>query len=118
MSTRVLNLLGQIALAWLLLPEDFGLISLAYTVTAFASVFQQLGLHFVLIQRQAHFRRWGNAGFWMSLTAGLASSVLILVAAPFAVWSYGNPQLWGLLLLLAMGPIIEGFGLVPSAWAQ
>ena len=35
-GSKVVNMAGQVVLAWLLVPADWGLIGLAYTVTAFA----------------------------------------------------------------------------------
>ena len=67
-------MLGQIMLAWYLMPADFGMIGLALTVSGFAGLAQQTGAREILIRRQANFRRWVTPAFWMSLSAGLLST--------------------------------------------
>ncbi|HVF10908.1 MAG TPA: oligosaccharide flippase family protein, partial [Abditibacteriaceae bacterium] len=93
LGTRMASAVEQIILAWLLLPQDFGLVALAYTVTQFIDIVQQAGLRDVLIQRQAHFNYWANPAFWMSAVMGLAASLLMAAAAPLAASLYKAPQL-------------------------
>lgn len=110
--------LGNLALAWLLMPEDFGLIAMAYTVTAFTSLLQSAGLREVLVQRHKRFELWATPGFWMAVTLGLAMGLATLIAAPIAARVYGDPRLQGLLMLLAAGAPIISLSMVPSARLQ
>src|SRR5450631_39158 len=52
---KAVNLFGQLVLAWLLLPADFGLLALANTLGSMASLIQQAGLREILIQRHLRF---------------------------------------------------------------
>lgn len=106
---------GQVVLAWLLLPQDFGLIGLTYTVIAFAGLAQQLGLQDILVQRQAHFRRWANATVWLSLAGGCVAGALSAVAAPVAARVYDEPRLQGLILVLAATAPLVSLSNVPLA---
>src|SRR5437879_8025549 len=114
-GSKLVNTVGQIVLAWLLSPEDFGLVGLAYTVTAFAGLIQQAGLREILIHRQAHFGRWANPAFWMSLTLGCVGAAAMLGLAPVAAWMYDDRRLIGLILVLAATAPFSGLDIVPDA---
>ena len=107
--------MGQVVLAWLLLPEDFGLIGLAYTVTAFTTLIQQAGVREVLIHRHRHFHRWATPAFWMSLATGVLAGLMMAGAAPFVAMAYGEQELVGLLLVLALVSPLAGASTVPQA---
>src|SRR3954470_6728441 len=84
LGSKLVNMVGQVLLARLLLPEAWGLVGEAYSVTAFAILIQQAGLREILIQRQAHFGRWANPAFWMSLTLGCLGALAMVILAPIA----------------------------------
>lgn len=100
-ATKVAGLGAQIILARLLDPKDFGLIALAYTVTTFIGLFQQMGLRELLIQRQRHFARWADAAFWLSIASGIGAGALTAAVAPLAARAYHRSELIGLLLVQA-----------------
>lgn len=115
MGSKLVNMVGQVVLARLLLPEAWGLVGEAYAVTAFAILIQQAGLREILIQRQEHFKRWANPAFWMSLTLGCMGALIMVILAPVAVWMYEDPRLLGLVLLLALSTPFAGLDIVPDA---
>jgi lipopolysaccharide exporter len=114
-GSKLVNMAGQVVLAWLLVPADWGLVGLAYTVTAFASLIQQAGLREILIHRHEHFNRWANPAFWMSLALGCLGAAVMAAAAPVAAWMYDEPQLVGLVLVLAATAPFSGLDIVPDA---
>ena len=109
---------GQIILAWYLVPDDFGQLGLALTVTAFASLLQNAGIREILIHRQKRFASWANPAFWMSAFTGLLAGGFIVAVAPVAAAAYHNPQLVGLLLLFALSPPLFALAVVPDAQLQ
>ena len=129
---KALALAGQMVLAYILGPSVFGLVGLAYTVSSFASLVQQGGVSGVLVHRQVKFRRWANAAFWMSLTAGIVAALLMVVAAPLAAWFYqgaatrlgsaaaaaARGQLTQLVLVLAIAAPLNSLTIVPMAQLQ
>lgn len=115
-GSKMVNMVGQVMLAWLLSPEDFGLVGLAYTVTAFATLIHQAGIREILIHRHAHFSRWATPAFWISLTAGCLAGAAMLVAAPIAAHVYEEPSLVGLVLVLALAAPFNGLDVVPDAF--
>src|SRR5690606_17398595 len=93
LSVKLATVAGQIVLAWLLAPEDFGLIALAYSVVSFLTIFQASGLREILIQREREFSRLVSPAFWLSLLIGGAVSLMIVAAAPWAARIYNEPEL-------------------------
>ena len=118
LAAKALGLLGQVVLAWLLLPEDFGLVGLALTMWMFASLIRTGGLREVLIHRHLHFSRWCNAAFWMSMITGGVSGLLMLASAPVMVRLYDDGRLGGLIAVLALVAPIDALRTVPEALLQ
>jgi len=112
-GSKAASLLGQIALAWLLLEEDFGLIGLAYTVVTFTSLVQEFGVREVLNRRRRAFHMWSGPGFALSLTAGSVGGLLALAAAPLAAWIYDDARLIGLIAVLAVAGPLWSAAIVP-----
>lgn len=109
---------GQLVLAYLLMPEAFGLIMLATVVLNFAGLIQSAGLREVLVRRQARFDRWASPGFWMSMALGLAASAFMVIVAPLASRQFSDPALTGLIWTLALCPPLLSLATVPTAALQ
>src|SRR5688500_7448701 len=71
-AAKLVSFGTQIILLYLLAKEDFGVVSLAYTITVFIQVIEQAGVADVLVRRRL-FRLWAIPAFWFSLTLGLIS---------------------------------------------
>lgn len=118
-TAKVIGILTQIALLYLLGRRDFGVVTLALAVTAFIQLIAQMGVLEVLV-RQRVFRAWAIPGFWLALTLGIISSTLIAVSAPIASWIYGGnalqrQQLFWVLLILAPSSLPIALSIVPQA---
>ena len=117
-GSKVVGFLGQIVLAWLLVPEEFGLVSLALVIMSFAGIVQQSGVREVLIRRHAHFGRWENSAFWLSIASGLAALVLVVAAAPIAEMVFAAPGLAGLAIVLSLAFPANAIAAIPAARLQ
>ncbi len=113
--TRVAGLATQITLAWLLEPEHFGIIGLAYSIQGFAKIVQTTGLNIFLVTRQDEYNRYANAGFWYSVFTGLAASGIMLLCAPLATRLWNSPELVGMLIVMAMATPFQAMGTVSRA---
>jgi PST family polysaccharide transporter len=118
LCTKLLSSFGQIALAYLLVPEDFAAISLTYTVSAFARILESAGLREVLVHRESDFDNWTSSVFWLSLILGILSSIFMLASARFAADMYRSEVIEYLLILLAITPIVASLSVVPLATLQ
>jgi len=112
---KAVSLLGQIVLARLLIPEQFGLFALAMTVVAFAGLIRQGGVLQILIQRHDRFNRWATPAFWIALCAGIVAGLFVLGMIPLTVRIYDEPRLIPIMLILALEAPIAALEVVPSA---
>jgi lipopolysaccharide exporter len=115
LGSKVVGLLGQIILARLLLPRDFGLLAITMIAVSFASVIRQTGIQQILVQRHKNFRRWANPAFWFELSFGTATAVLLAAASPIAAAVFHSHALIGLILVSASAAPLSAWFVVPTA---
>ncbi|MDA8377717.1 MAG: oligosaccharide flippase family protein [Planctomycetia bacterium] len=115
LGSKLAGMIGQIFLARLLLPKDYGLIAIAYIAASLPTVLRQTGILQILIQKGHRFSRWANAAFWMELAMGVVAMLLMLMAAPIAAMFYHASALWGLMALISTGSILNALMSVPAA---
>lgn len=107
-------LIGQLALAWLLAPEDFGVIALAQTVVALVGALTGLGIESIVLQRHTTLRLWETATFRFSLGLGLVSMLGTLAAAPVAAAAYDAPEITLLIAISALSIPVYALSTVPA----
>jgi PST family polysaccharide transporter len=105
-------------LARLLVPADFGLVSVALVATGFVGIFGELGLTPAVIQRErlepAHIRTAFTASLAFALMIGTSLWVLSPVIARF----FALPTVAPMICVLAATLSIKAWGSVPSALLQ
>ena len=111
---RVCSLASQLALAALLLPADFGLIGLTYGVTTIVATLTSIGVEDVILQRKRTLYLWSGAAFWINLGLASAGGLAILLLAPVAASVYRQPQLIGLMAVLAASMPLAALSSVPG----
>ncbi len=114
-GVRAIRLSSNVALAWLLFPDDFALFAFAATLHQFVSVLKNAGLRDILIHREARIGRWINPAAWMSIAMGLAGAALMVASAPLVAWFYGRDELILLVFVLAGTTFFQSIGQVPMA---
>lgn len=115
---RVFGLVCQFVLADVLLKHDFGTVAFAQSIATFAAIVQMAGLPEILVQRQKRFATWSNAAFWMALTIGGCSSVIVGALGPVAAWYKGNPELMPIMLIVAAQSLLSSLLVLPMATLQ
>ncbi len=118
-ATKVVGFVTKILLLYLLDKSDFGVVTLAGTITAFILLVGQSGVIDVLVHRKA-FKHWAVPGFWLALALGIVSCLLIAVSAPIAARVYSSDpavrnQLFWLLIVSAPSPLPWALSVVPKA---
>ncbi|MER9681912.1 lipopolysaccharide biosynthesis protein [Mesorhizobium sp. M0184] len=107
----LLTQFGYMALmARLLQPDDFGLVAMAASATAFVGVFADLGLSMVTIQRKEVDHDTVSALFFVNLGVGFALMPLTWLTAPVATWLFNDPRVFHLILVLAISIPITAAG--------
>ncbi|MDQ1542033.1 MAG: hypothetical protein QOH29_2759, partial [Actinomycetota bacterium] len=110
-----LQIVTTAVLARLVAPKDFGLLSEALTVTAFATQMQTLGLSQAVVQRAKLTHGQLSNLFWVNAGAGVVLALLVAASAPLVAGFYGNHALVGVVAALAVSYVISGLGVQHAA---
>jgi O-antigen/teichoic acid export membrane protein len=111
---RASGFIGQLILAKILAPEDFGILGLAYTITTFVGVLTNLGIDQVLMQRQPRMHLWATQAFWLSLTLSSIAAIGMAVFAPVSAKIYHNEKIVPLIWTMALGLPLSALSMVPA----
>jgi PST family polysaccharide transporter len=105
-----LMVVSAAALARLLTPSDFGLMGMAATLIALATLVGDFGLPMAIVQRDELSEPEVSEVFWYAqrLSAGL-TLVLMLLALPLAAF-YREPRVASLTIAMALGGIVGRAG--------
>lgn len=101
----------QIVLARVLLPSDYGLISLLTIFISVSNVFIQTGFGTSLIQKKEIDEVDYSSVFYLNLLASVVVYIVLFFAAPYISNFYNEPQLTSVLRVLS---IILFFGAINS----
>ncbi len=115
LASKGVGVIGQIILARLLTPRDFGLVGLAYAAAALPNILRKSGIPQMLVQKQHTLARWATAAFWMEVVLGIGAAILMLLAAPYAAMAFHAPKLIAIMEILAPGVAITALFAVPTA---
>jgi O-antigen/teichoic acid export membrane protein len=106
---RSLGMINTLVLARLLVPEDFGLVAMATSVSAILELFNAFGFDAALIQRANASRVHFDTVWTFNVGAGLLmGTCLLLLAWPLSLF-YHDPRLLPLVCVVAASPAISGF---------
>ncbi len=106
--SNLLGLVSTLALARLLTPADFGLVSLATIVLAIIAAITELSLSSALIQHKDPQPEHYDTAWTLNTLRGAAIAVLLAAAAyPFA-WAYKDDRLTGIMFAFGAGALISG----------
>src|ERR687893_336111 len=92
-AQTVMQLAVLFALARLLAPEDFGVVTAATLVLGFTYLFWQLGVGPAVIQRETLTRAHLETAFTFSFALGVVCGLTVLAAAPAIEAFFGIDQL-------------------------
>ena len=104
----LLGLTSTAALARLLRPQDFGLLAMVTSITAFVHLFKDLGLSSATVQRAQVTQEQVSFLFWVNLALGFAAAVLVISLGPFIAWFYHEPRLVWITAILALNFVFSG----------
>jgi PST family polysaccharide transporter len=101
---------GDILLAHLLLPADFGLVTMVLAITNFAMVFKDFGLSAAGIQTPNLTNAQASNLFWCNVGLSGLLTLLLLAAAPVIQWAYAKPHLAEITAGLSFTFLLAGLG--------
>ncbi|MBV8590427.1 MAG: oligosaccharide flippase family protein [Acetobacteraceae bacterium] len=109
LTTRLLGMVSTLVLARILMPSDFGLVSMATGFAAAIEGLSALGLDDALIRNTEVDRRLYDTAFSMQAIRALANAAIVaLMAGPASAW-FQEPRLVPILLVLAALTALSGF---------
>ncbi len=114
-GSKLFGFATQMVLARLLLPKDFGIMTMAYAAAAIPSMIRQTGIIQILVRKQSAFDRWVNAGFWMELALGTLAALLTIAVAPAACTFFHTQRLFGPLMIIASLAVLAALMTPPFA---
>jgi len=102
---------SQVAvLARLLVPSDFGVVSVSNLVIGFFGVFANLGFSNSIIYKQESDRRVLSTLYFLNMMVGLLMFVLVYLSTPYIVDFYKEPRLERLLHIASFYFVVVYFG--------
>lgn len=102
MLLALVQLATTIVLARLLVPADFGLVALAGAISAFLTLFADLGLSAATVQRKVLTQSLVSALFYVNLLAGLATMAVLMLIAPLAAIVFSDDRLLTIILVTSL----------------
>jgi O-antigen/teichoic acid export membrane protein len=105
---KILSTVQQIVLARLLLPSDFGLLSIALLTIGTLDVFTQTGVEAAVIQRREVDDRTLNTGWTIAVCRASVLFLLLYAAAPYIAGFFQAPRAEALLRALAFTLLLDG----------
>lgn len=109
LSVRSLGLVSMIILARLLVPADFGLVALAFTVVGALDVATDFGFQWALIRKQMATRRDYDTVWSLSIIRNGIIALSLAASAHLFGQLFDEPKLESVLYVLALGMLIDGF---------
>ncbi|MCZ7566047.1 MAG: oligosaccharide flippase family protein [Burkholderiales bacterium] len=106
---RGLGFLSTLILARLLLPEDFGLVAMAISISALLDVFADFSFDLALIRDQRATREHYDTAWTLELLILMLYGLCLLLIAFPAAWFFNEPRLVPLMAMLALVAVIGGF---------
>lgn len=114
-GSKVVSIVSQIILAWLLIPDDFGKVSIAMSITGIVFLIQNFGIYEVLVNRGHMFRKVLPLAQTISLLAALICIVVTIGASFVAEAVYQDAEIRNLILLFGLSIPFNTMSVVPKA---
>lgn len=110
-----INLLVQIVLARLLMPEDFGGLAILLVVINYASIFVQSGLGTAIVQKENLEKKDVSTLLVVSLSFAFVFYIVLFVISPMLSSYYGMPELKWALRVLALTLFLNAINSIQTA---
>jgi O-antigen/teichoic acid export membrane protein len=106
-GSKTVFLARTLILAWLLAPDDFGLLAIALVAVDTLSSLTDIGMVPALVQHREAERRHYDAAWSIGLIRAAGIALLVFAAAPFLTGLFQEPRAVNLIRAVALRPILE-----------
>jgi O-antigen/teichoic acid export membrane protein len=107
--TNTLGMVRTIILVRLLVPQDFGIMSIAGFMLAAVAAFTQTGMATAIVQRKHVDQTTLNAAWIIQILRSLLVFLVVFLLAPWAARFYENPAICPILRLVSLTLLFAGF---------
>jgi O-antigen/teichoic acid export membrane protein len=114
----LLRIGSLMALARLLSPKDFGLVGMVAAFTGVLTLLRDFGLSSAAVQRTTISEEQFSTLFWINILLGALLALITVAMAPAIAAFYGDPRLFGITAVLALGFLFNAAGTQHSALLQ
>jgi len=108
-TDRLLGLISTMILARLLVPEDFGLVSMAMVFAGLVDVLLDLGVGVALVQNSRADSEDFHTAWTLRICQATAAAIVLVVSATFVARYYGDERVVSILHVVAITAFIGGF---------
>lgn len=114
-GTQGVQFVVQIIIARLLMPEDYGIISIVMIFVSIANVFIQSGFSTALIQKKNVDELDYSSVFYVSLLSSIGLYIIIFISSPYIAQFYNNSLVSPVLRVLALTLFFGVFNSIQNA---
>jgi lipopolysaccharide exporter len=107
LGTKGIYLVRILVLAWLLTPEDFGLLAVAMLVIGVLVALTDFGMVAALVQGNQIDRRHYDVAWTIGVARALLVTVVVFLAAPAFASLLGEPRATDIMRVLALRPLLH-----------
>jgi PST family polysaccharide transporter len=112
---RASTFLVSLLVAHLVVPYEFGVFTVAFTIMSFALSLPELGVSSAIVREHDRSREIAPTVFTISLLGGGLLAGVMVLFAPFFASELGAPAAAGAVRVLAIIPLLSGLSVVPAA---
>lgn len=110
---QVMQIAGQLILARLLVPDDFGLLGMALVFIGIGQLLADFGIGSAIVQSRDLGPKVLSTCFWLNLAVGAVLMLLVLACAPLIARFYARPDLTPLVAVLSLNLLLSAMQTVP-----
>ena len=103
-----IQLLSIVVLSRILAPSDFGIVAMATVFVALGNLLRDSGMPIAALQSRTLTNQQASNLFWLNTLLGLAGALLLGLATPLIVSLYGEPELAGIIPMVATTLVLSG----------
>jgi O-antigen/teichoic acid export membrane protein len=112
---QLIQVIGSVVLARLLVPEDFGLLGMGLFFIGIGQLFADFGIGTAIIQARSDDRVILSSCFWLNIGVAGVLALALFAASPLIADFYRRSDLAPLVAALSFNLLLAGLQSVPSA---
>ena len=113
-TSKFIGLTSQVILAWLLVPDDFGKVTIALSFSSIIFLLLEFGITDVLISKGHLFNKLQDLSRSVLLLSSLACFILTIIFAYIFEWLYSDSDIRNLILCLSLVIPLRAWIIIPE----